>query len=68
MNDKFDNNTQEKINNFITSFNNVFKGITNKENLKEKINNNLNYNIEYSDSLSCDYEYNPYLKILTINK
>lgn len=68
MNDKFDNKTQEKINNFITSFNNVFKGITNKENLKEKINNNLNYNIEYSDSLSCDYEYNPYLKILTINK
>ncbi|MGN0974042.1 MAG: hypothetical protein ACI4OT_04800 [Bacilli bacterium] len=67
MNDKFDNNTQEQINNFITSFNNVFKGIATKETLQKKINNNLNYNIEYSDSLSCDFEYNPYLKILVIN-
>lgn len=67
MKEKFNQNTQDKINNFISSFITIFPNVYKKDTIKELINKNLNFDIEFSSSLETEYYYNPFLKILTIN-
>lgn len=67
MKNSFNQHTENRINDFISSFITIFPGVYKEEEIRDKINNNLNFNIEYSTSLETDYYYNPFLKTLTIN-